>query len=1179
MEKDATTKIAGSKGIQNGEGKQSTMRFTLELKESSDKYFPEFSYRELLRSTSVGEATTKSKTLKDKDKIWPDEDSQDEKLKELAKRFEDKYGPKPNSKKRRQERIADLVDVTYGYDENDPFVDNSEAYDELIPVDWTTEHGGFYINQGSLNFRPISSDDSDDDFKGTKKRKTPKKIKDPNKVKKLKTPAEKERKRKQHTGSTDKEKKPKKVRLLSGDKEKKSKKKLSLNASQHGSLHSMLAGSSSISATGSASVTAMSNGVATPIGTSTAGSPPSSIKTEFANEDSIPLAQVLAANAAAASEASNLSGQASVSQNGLLGDGDEGEIVPKLPNYLPTHVESVVMKLKQAATNAADEGKCKFFNKDVNQMLLGIETQSRELSCRVRSGIYDYLAFYLPCTKDTLLKRAKKLLLTDQAGRLREPMAKLKAAVDKVMPEQIKAFEEQVRKHVEEEASASSTQGIEQQNTEDKKRELFKSAMEFEEDAEKGEEVTTPTDPPSTTAQCQTDEKTKKTVPKRKFIWSDELRELLHDVVTVKVKLFEMSKTRTTSAEEYLKEFFDTEVKQLWPKGWMTSRILFKESKPAHLRVTSAPFKAKKAPGPKKQGETSPPENQGTDVSKDRTNSVMSATSSVLSVSSSVPPALLTGVTVAEAKAKTPTTAPANVKPTTISETTKLELKITPMSMTNFSTSKSMSVATVQLVTSTSTPASSLISNIARLASSAGGTTTAASSGTSKPFPIQSLATETVGAITKSEDTTLKRPDLVDSQLRVTQANLKRTPVNAVSHAASSSILGVQKQPSIFSQAGHPVGVNPAASSPLKSQPVTILDFADIVSDLQSETPDLLGKSVTKSPSPMHMKELDMSPAKSLPSPQMQNIHFSNSSPAKVIRSPPQAREVPRLSHQMSPAAEPVSQLMSSIPSPGMPQGAGHGVSRDHGQTGSLSHREMVQAARQVAVNPNTSPRMSATTMGMSREQMQRAAQGMHAGVSLGNRRMSDNMSGNGMPDLQNNYIDLNAAAMISHQRQQAAANKAILDAITSSARVNMSGSASMPLSHPVISRQLSNPTQTGYLPVSASSHQPQMLSMMGRGNLQSSTTTPLSHMGMPPMPQSNVMHLAQQQQMAYNQVLLGYNNVAASNSPACSTGLTPGLQLPAQQVLLTSNANMFQDPSQAPGGTHPQSPYLPRFS
>lgn len=129
------------------------LRFEVEL-DLSENHCNIISFPELVRRAS---ADIKKKTAKrsssgevassQTNTLDPFGDEDDDEVARIAAQFEEKYG--------RNSAYEDYIDKGEGYDENDSFIDNAEAYDELIPTSLTTEHDGFYINTGELKFKPV----------------------------------------------------------------------------------------------------------------------------------------------------------------------------------------------------------------------------------------------------------------------------------------------------------------------------------------------------------------------------------------------------------------------------------------------------------------------------------------------------------------------------------------------------------------------------------------------------------------------------------------------------------------------------------------------------------------------------------------------------------------------------------------------------------------------------------------------------------------------------------------------------------------------------------------------------------------------------------------------------------------------------------------------------------------
>uniref|UniRef100_A0A8C9TXS0 Ubinuclein-2-like n=1 Tax=Scleropages formosus TaxID=113540 RepID=A0A8C9TXS0_SCLFO len=565
---------AGGAGGAGGRGSE-TVRLEVRLSEPSDEGSSEFSYSELLQSWKIKKTPPLGLTpaLDPTDPLANEEQERQE-AEALARKFERKYGNP--GKKKRKDRVQDLIDIGFGYDESDSFIDNSEAYDELVPASLTTKLGGFYINTGTLQFRTASDSEGEDPGKA---------------LKICEESVMKKRKKKQEGGGTE-EKKAKKIRtpkpgalaLTCPRPEKKKRKKLmkdSLNLAaflrRFGREKEVMRKKPSASANRvwSNQGDILSGSCPHPFLTTGSLSTVDQTAKPVVNKSLLGLAtsskvlQDLAGNLnfgfldcplpCSSAQGENhfqavVAGQkvgGSVLTKGQISERSSLDLAkpPPLPGGLPVTLIKRIEDLRVASRQFDEEGRKKFFTLEMNNILLDIELQVQEQPVSVRSSIYSHLVAFVPCNREELLKRLKKLNLTVQDDRLKVPLLKLKLAVCRVMPEQIARYDMDCSARV---AKQQSEEGE-------------KNGLQEEDEEKPGRRMAG---------------------PRKKFVWDDKLRTLLCNLVRVKLESYELESQGLLSVEDYLKTFMETEVKPLWPKGWMQSRMLFKESRVVHSHLT-----------------------------------------------------------------------------------------------------------------------------------------------------------------------------------------------------------------------------------------------------------------------------------------------------------------------------------------------------------------------------------------------------------------------------------------------------------------------------------------------------------------------------------------------------------------------------------------------------------------
>uniref|UniRef100_A0A3Q2SXM2 Ubinuclein 2a n=1 Tax=Fundulus heteroclitus TaxID=8078 RepID=A0A3Q2SXM2_FUNHE len=544
--------------------KRATVRLNLSLSEPDERTSAEFNYGELIQSLQ-----TKSNPPSLTPSLNPFNDEERERLEveALAKKFENKYGN--TGMKKKKDRMQDLIDIGFGYDETDPFIDNSEAYDELVPASLTTKLGGFYINTGTLQFRAASDSEGEEDKNNDKEQAIKKSKKndvnclEEKNQKKNRVPKQGVTALNLHRPEKKKRKKLMKDSLYLAamlrrfTREKEEMKKINPNVDHL----RLAAGTAGKPHPGNAKTLPLASNCPQLQGGTSAGD------LSLADLSSDPAVMSLLGSANE-KELQDLLGDldfnlldtdqqhavVTARENGILGigvpsqkavgGGGHGRSLgssgglfspPPLPDGLPAPLIKRIEDLRAASRQFDQEGRKKFFTLDMNNILLDIELQVQEQPSEMRSDIYSHMEAFVPCNKEALLKRLKKLSLNIQDDRLRAPLLKLKLAVCSVMPEQIARYNMDCMAKV---AKQQSEEGD-------------KNGSEEEDDDKPGKRVMG---------------------PRKKFIWDDKLRTLLCNLVRVKLSCYEMENQCALSVEDYLKAFLENEVKPLWPKGWMQTR-------------------------------------------------------------------------------------------------------------------------------------------------------------------------------------------------------------------------------------------------------------------------------------------------------------------------------------------------------------------------------------------------------------------------------------------------------------------------------------------------------------------------------------------------------------------------------------------------------------------------------
>ncbi|XP_067617274.1 yemanuclein [Eurosta solidaginis] len=588
---------ASAAGSSNADRKTNkTMRLAIELFPTDSCKYPEFNYSRLMHLEKK-----KLKKLKQKTNGFdnPFNDNDDD-VARIARELEKKYGTSYGSGRGRSKK-DDLCDIGMGYDESDSFIDNTEAYDEIIPEEMETIEGGFYINCGPLEFQKLhtestttktdeiikmpnrprkrvisssssessssgSDEEADEDAESDGEVSSADTVKGSKNGNAITQPAEKRQRTNSTVNPTTTTKKSKPSQETSNTK----KGKVVKNAVIVNSSTSNSPKPSSVGSDSDKERVRQKTVKTTTIKDMLKAKRDNFLKMQEGNggngasgnsEGKVINGELKGTDSKSSDEDdSSSSGESDESSD----DSDSNDTEPEekktndggteklrtsdtnLPN-IEADILSEVQQFKEIVKLKNMTGQRFQFDDSLVEVFLKIDDALLCVEKTQRNMVFAHLEFHLLLPKYFFLRKAKQLRIKEEKMKSKRALAKLRKAIIEAMPNVIANFEADIRKHAELAVNVNTDH------------------------------------PPK--------------MPKKKFPWNNNLRTLLYDVYQVRWTSYPVLGTRKESLEDFINVFLREKVVELWPKDWMRFEELQREIEKRKSATKRAKDKKKETGG------------------------------------------------------------------------------------------------------------------------------------------------------------------------------------------------------------------------------------------------------------------------------------------------------------------------------------------------------------------------------------------------------------------------------------------------------------------------------------------------------------------------------------------------------------------------------------------------------